>query len=182
MQGYKKFDEEREFADKVESFLMSNHIFFIKNYAPQVDEYSNPDYVACINGRFVCLELNNYLHDPSVKLGADKIKSIQHAKGTLIMVNPTNFSFVKDAIKHDLESHVDFRKKKGEVIGMNKKSVGGKPSGAKQSSNRSGGKFQKKGAAPQKKSPVSPSQTKFERQDNRFNRENFNRNMNPFKR
>ena len=95
MQGYKKNEMEREFATKVEEFLIEKKVFFVKMYGDEVNIYSNPDYICCINGRFVAIR----------------------SKGTLVLVDPTNFEAFKDIVTKDLESHCDFRRKNPKVFG-----------------------------------------------------------------
>jgi len=117
MQGYKKNEEEKEFANKVEEFLIENKVFFVKMYGDEVNIYSNPDYICCINGRFVAIELNNYLQDSTLTFSKDKMQRIIRSKGTLLLVDPSNFENFKDIVKQDLASHIDFRRKEPKVLG-----------------------------------------------------------------
>lgn len=117
MQGYKKNEMEREFATKVEEFLIEKKVFFVKMYGDEVNIYSNPDYICCINGRFVAIELNNYTQDPNLSFSKDKMQRIIRSKGTLLLVDPTNFEAFKDTVTKDLESHCDFRRKNPKVFG-----------------------------------------------------------------
>ena len=104
MQGYQKTTAERKFAMKVEEFLRSQHIFYAKNYALSVTQYSKPDYFLCLHGRFIGVEIENYsvmLPDGTPPfIPKNILDAINQSKGGFIKVTPDNFEKFKKTIAY----------------------------------------------------------------------------------
>lgn len=109
MQGYHKNSEEKKLSNKLEQFLIKNNIFFIKNYGSEVNQYSNPDYSCCVFGKYVCIELDNYLQEgKKPKMNPIILHRINKSKGTLLSITKQNFKQVTQAILDDIK----YRKQK----------------------------------------------------------------------
>lgn len=110
MQGYHKTKEEREFAIKVEEFFKSKKIFYAKNYAEAITEYSKPDYFICLCGRFVGVEISNYSQPLNCGKYAGKLPIfdyknalyLKRSKGGFLKVKPEKFEEFKAYIEYAL--------------------------------------------------------------------------------
>lgn len=105
MQGYQKTTEERAFEDKVKQFLSQNGVFFAKNFAPKITDYSNPDFFLCVHGHFVALEIENYTVDKDAQkpfIPGHILGLIKKNKGAFLTVTPDTFEDFKKSFLYAL--------------------------------------------------------------------------------
>lgn len=89
---------EKIFENKIKSHLKSIGAYFIKTHGDRFSKVGTPDILACVNGRFVALEVKAENGKPS-ELQLYHIEQIKKAGGYGMIVYPKDF----ENLKKDLE-------------------------------------------------------------------------------
>lgn len=101
MAGTKK--PETIFKEKVQAWLDEVTPFHEK--IQQMTIRGTPDILACINGRFVAIELKNSESEKPDKLQEYKLLQIKKADGLSYVVYPENFEKMKKQILKDVATY-----------------------------------------------------------------------------
>lgn len=90
--------KETPFKNRVEEWLNQNHHWYIKYWAgARYTKEGIPDILACINGRFVGMELKGTGGRPKL-LQLKKLKQIREAGGIGVLLYPEDFEYFKDLL------------------------------------------------------------------------------------
>lgn len=88
--------QETPFKEMVEKWLNQNHHWYIKYWAgARYTKEGIPDILACINGKFVGMELKGDGGRPKL-LQLKKLKQIREAGGIGVLLYPEDFEYFKD--------------------------------------------------------------------------------------
>lgn len=88
--------QEKVFENKVKLYLKSIGAYFIKTHGDRFSKIGTPDILACINGRFVGIEVKAPNGKPS-ELQLYHIEQIKKAGGYGVILYPKDFeNFKKD--------------------------------------------------------------------------------------
>lgn len=93
---------EKNFENKIKSFLGSKNCWFVKFFANRMTKEGIPDILACVNGYFVGIEVKA----PNGKASPLQIKNrewIRNAGGIAIIVYPDQFEDLKQLINDLIE-------------------------------------------------------------------------------
>lgn len=88
---------EKTFETKVKKFLRDNGCYVIKNFGCSFTRAGLPDLVACVNGRFVAIELKNE-NGKATPLQLLNIRDIQGAGGIAMVLRPQDYDTFKSFI------------------------------------------------------------------------------------
>lgn len=88
---------EKQFETKVKQFLKSHNIWFTKIWGGGFQKAGIPDILACVNGRFVAIELKGSSGKPT-ELQKYNIKKINESNGVGIILYPKDFERFKKLI------------------------------------------------------------------------------------
>ena len=94
--------QEKNFENKVKLFLKDNGCWYVKFFANRMTRTGVPDILACVNGRFVAIEVKAQNGKPS-DLQVYNIKKIREAGGISIILYPDGFEAFKHLI-HKLKA------------------------------------------------------------------------------
>ena len=87
---------EKNFENKIKTYLKSIGAYFIKTHGDRFSKVGTPDILACVNGKFVAVEVKGEKGKPS-ELQLYHIEQIQKAGGYGIILYPKDFEkFKKD--------------------------------------------------------------------------------------
>lgn len=90
---------ETPFKEMVEEWLDQNHNWYIKYWAgARYTKEGIPDILACINGRFVGMELKGTDGRPKL-LQLKKLKQIRAASGIGVLLYPEDFEYFKELLR-----------------------------------------------------------------------------------
>ncbi len=90
---------EKQFETKVKKFLKSHDIWFIKIWGGGFQRAGIPDIIACINGKFVAIELKGPTGKPT-PLQEYNIARINECNGIGLILYPHQFSKFKELVKN----------------------------------------------------------------------------------
>lgn len=91
--------QEKNFENKIKGYLKSINAYFIKTHGDRFSRIGTPDIIACINGKFVAIEVKAENGKPS-ELQKYHIQQINDAGGYGLMLYPKDFEqFKKDVQK-----------------------------------------------------------------------------------
>lgn len=91
--------EEKQFENKIKAFLKTlPNAWFFKHWAGAYSQSGIPDIIACINGRFVGIEVKASKGKPS-PLQVRNINLITCAGGYATIVYPEQFEELKETLK-----------------------------------------------------------------------------------
>ena len=79
---------EKSFENKIKSYLKSIGAYFIKTHGDRFSKVGTPDIIACVNGKFVALEVKATTGKPS-ELQLYHLKQIDLAGGFGAIIVPT---------------------------------------------------------------------------------------------
>lgn len=100
----RKIAQEKNFENKVKSYLKENGAWFIKYWAgSQFTKSGVPDILACVRGHFVAIEVKAPNGKPS-ELQLHTIATIRQAGGFAVVLYPSGFDKFKEFItdlKHE---------------------------------------------------------------------------------
>ena len=95
---------EKIFENKIKSYLKSIGAYFIKTHGDRFSKVGTPDILACVNGKFVAVEVKAENGKPS-ELQLYHIEQIQKAGGYAIILYPKDFEKFKKDVENLLTSH-----------------------------------------------------------------------------
>lgn len=95
---------EKIFENKIKSYLKSIGAYFIKTHGDRFSRIGTPDIIACINGKFVAVEVKGEKGKPS-DLQLYHIDQIQKAGGYGTVLYPKDFEKFKKDVESLLTSH-----------------------------------------------------------------------------
>ena len=81
---------EKQFENKIKKFLKSYNIWFTKIWGGGYQKAGIPDILACVNGRFVAIEIKGSSGKPT-ELQKYNIKKINESNGVGIILYPKDF-------------------------------------------------------------------------------------------
>ena len=119
---------EKNFENRIKSFLKSNNCYFIKYWGGgEFTKAGVPDILACCNGRFLGIEVKAENGKPS-PLQIHNLKKIDEAGGYGILLYPDHFELFKNFIDSGLQEQNIWgngatRKSKLEQAGYNYSAV-----------------------------------------------------------
>ena len=85
---------EKQFENKIKEFLKSYNIWFTKIWGGGYQKAGIPDILACVNGRFVAIEIKGSSGKPT-ELQKYNIKKINESNGVGIILYPKDFERFK---------------------------------------------------------------------------------------
>ena len=89
---------EKQYENKIKKFLASlPHCYFFKVWGGGFQKAGIPDIIACINGRFVAIEVKAAAGKPS-PLQTHNIQLINDAKGFGVITYPDDFEQLKEVL------------------------------------------------------------------------------------
>ena len=95
---------EKNFENKIKTYLKSIGAYFIKTHGDRFSKVGTPDILACVNGKFVAVEVKGEKGKPS-DLQLYHIEQIQKAGGYGIILYPKDFEKFKKDVENLLTSH-----------------------------------------------------------------------------
>ena len=95
---------EKIYENKIKSYLKSIGAYFIKTHGDRFSKVGTPDILACVNGKFVAVEVKGEKGKPS-ELQLYHIEQIQKAGGYAIILYPKDFEKFKKDVENLLTSH-----------------------------------------------------------------------------
>lgn len=99
--------QEKNFENRIKQFLRERNCWYVKYWGG--GEYTKagvPDILACVNGRFVGIEVKAENGKPS-KLQVRNLKKINEAGGFGILLYPHQFDIFKELIDRMIRKDVD---------------------------------------------------------------------------
>jgi Holliday junction resolvase len=81
---------EKQFENKIKKFLKSHGIWFTKVWGGGYQKAGIPDILACVNGRFVAIEIKGSSGKPT-ELQEYNIRKINECNGVGIILYPKDF-------------------------------------------------------------------------------------------
>ena len=91
---------EKTFENKIEKFLDSQGCWYVKYLANRKTKVGIPDILACVNGRFVAIEVKAQNGKPS-ELQLYHIKKIREAGGIAFILYPSGWDQFKTLVRND---------------------------------------------------------------------------------
>ena len=100
---------EKNFENRIKKFLKDNGWWHVKFFANAFTKSGIPDILACVNGRFVAIEVKAEDGRPS-PLQLHNIDEINKCGGVAVIVKPSQFDELKELLIKIKEnrSHVDY--------------------------------------------------------------------------
>ena len=95
---------EKIYENKIKSYLKSIGAYFIKTHGDRFSRIGTPDIIACINGKFVAVEVKGEKGKPS-DLQLYHIDQIEKAGGYGTVLYPKDFEKFKKDVESLLTSH-----------------------------------------------------------------------------
>ena len=95
---------EKIYENKIKTYLKSIGAYFIKTHGDRFSRIGTPDIIACINGKFVAVEVKGEKGKPS-DLQLYHIEQIKKAGGYGIILYPKDFEKFKKDVESLLTSH-----------------------------------------------------------------------------
>lgn len=103
--------QEKRFETKIKKFLDDKGCWYVKFFANNYTKRGIPDLLACVNGRFVAIEVKAENGTPS-ELQEYNIRKIKEAGGIAIILYPKDFEDFKNLIYRLKEGeHYEYDKK-----------------------------------------------------------------------
>ena len=101
MVGVIKMAQEKNFENKIKSYLKSIGAYFIKTHGDRFSRVGTPDIIACVNGHFVAVEVKAANGTPS-DLQLHHIQQINNAGGYAVILYPKDFERFKKDVQNFL--------------------------------------------------------------------------------
>ena len=95
--------QEKNFENKIKSYLKSIGAYFIKTHGDRFSKVGTPDIIACVNGRFVAVEVKAENGKPS-DLQLYHLEQIRKAGGHAFLLYPKDFENFKKVCENLLSS------------------------------------------------------------------------------
>ena len=89
--------QEKNFENKIKLYLKSHDHYFVKYFANRMTKVGVPDILACINGKFVGIEVKSSTGKPS-ELQIHNVKKINDSGGYAMIVSPDQWELLKMVI------------------------------------------------------------------------------------
>lgn len=89
---------EKTFENKIKAWLKDHGCYFVKFFANRMTKTGVPDILACVNGRFVGIEVKAQNGRPS-ELQKYNIKKIREAGGLAFIVYPSGWDELKTILE-----------------------------------------------------------------------------------
>ena len=89
--------QEKLFENKIKKFLTEQDVWFVKFFANNFTRSGIPDILACVNGRFVAIEVKSDKGKPSV-LQLRQVELIKKSNGIALILYPKDFEQFKNLI------------------------------------------------------------------------------------
>lgn len=93
---------EKAFENKIKAYLKSQNIWHVKFFANRMTKVGVPDILACVNGRFVAIEVKAANGKPS-EIQLWNVEKIRKSGGIAMVLYPDQFDIFKDLIQDILE-------------------------------------------------------------------------------
>ena len=90
--------KEKVFENKIKAYLKSIGAYFIKTHGDRFSKVGTPDIIACVNGKFVAIEVKAENGKPS-ELQLHHIDQIRKAGGLACVLYPKDFEEFKTEMK-----------------------------------------------------------------------------------
>lgn len=85
---------EKYIENKIKNYLKSKNVWYVKYFANSYTPVGIPDILACVNGKFVGIEVKNEIGKTTL-LQDYNIKKIKESGGYALIVNPESFEKFK---------------------------------------------------------------------------------------
>lgn len=86
--------KEKTFEHKIRDYLKSNGCYVVKYFGCAYTKAGVPDLLACVNGRFIAIEVKSDTGRPS-KLQLANVEQIQAANGVAVVLYPKDWDKFK---------------------------------------------------------------------------------------
>lgn len=93
---------EKQFENKIKDYLKSKGCWHVKFFANGMTRSGIPDILACVNGRFVAIEVKAENGRPS-KLQLWNVEKIKEANGIAVIAYPKDWEKLKQLIDDLIE-------------------------------------------------------------------------------
>lgn len=93
---------EKQFEQRVKKFFKSHNIWYLKVWGGPFQRAGIPDIIACVNGRFVGVELKSSTGRPT-ELQKWNIEKIKESGGIGLVLYPEQFEEFKKMIEEELK-------------------------------------------------------------------------------
>ena len=93
---------EKQFENKIKDYLKSKGCWHVKFFANGMTKSGVPDILACVNGRFVAIEVKAENGRPS-KLQMWNVEKIKESNGIAIIAYPKDWKWLKQIIDNLIE-------------------------------------------------------------------------------
>ena len=97
--------QEKNFENKIKSYLKSIGAYFIKTHGDRFSRVGTPDIIACVNGRFVAVEVKAENGKPS-ELQLYHLEQIRKTGGYSVLLYPKDFEDFKNYCENLLTSQL----------------------------------------------------------------------------
>lgn len=89
---------EKQFENQIKAYLKSKNIWYVKYFANSFTPVGIPDILACVNGRFLGIEVKNE-KGKTTKLQNYNLHEIRRCGGVSMVVRPQNFEELKKVVE-----------------------------------------------------------------------------------
>lgn len=95
---------EKLFENKIKNYLADKHCWYVKFFANAYTKVGVPDILACVNGRFVAVEVKAPNGKPS-PIQLWNIEEIKKSNGIALVLYPKDFDKFKLLVDNLLNDH-----------------------------------------------------------------------------
>lgn len=89
---------EKQFENQIKAYLKSKNIWYVKYFANSFTPVGIPDILACVNGRFLGIEVKNE-KGKTTELQNYNLHEIRRCGGVAMVVRPQNFEELKKVVE-----------------------------------------------------------------------------------
>lgn len=93
---------EKNFENRIKLYLRSQGVWHVKFFANRMTKVGVPDILACVNGRFVAIEVKGINGKPA-PIQLWNIEKIRKSGGIAMVLYPDQFDMFKDLIQELLK-------------------------------------------------------------------------------
>lgn len=97
--------QEKQFENKIKAFLKEKNIWFVKYFANAFTKSGIPDILACVNGKFVAIEVKAENGKPS-ELQLYHQQKIRESGGKAYILYPKDFEQFKKEIESEGQNEI----------------------------------------------------------------------------
>lgn len=98
--------KEKNFENKIKNFLKKENCYFFKFWGTMYTKAGVPDIIACVNGRFVGIEVKSDVGRPS-EIQLVNINQIHQCLGFAVVVHPEGFDDLVEMIRAIKEGDIE---------------------------------------------------------------------------